>query len=71
MKNPYIIYDVDRNHRVTITFKKILYPPELSLNGKRKTESAWIIKKDYIELNVSMVESESPMPVDKFILYKN
>jgi len=71
VENPYILYDIDRDHDVKITFKKILYPPELSLTGVRKTDGAWIIKRDYIELNISMVEHESPMVVEEFLLYKN
>jgi len=71
VENPYMIYNIERDHEVKITFKKILYPPELSLTGVRKTDGAWIIKRDYIELNILMVEHENPMVVDEFVLYKN
>ena len=54
-----------------VTLKKILYPPSLSLKGERKTENAWIIQKDYVELKISITEHESPMLVSDYILSKS
>jgi len=71
VSNPYIIHDIQEDHQVDITFKKILYPPVLTLTGVRKSEKAWIIEKDYADLSVSITEHESPMPVSAYVLYKN
>ncbi|MEN8223630.1 MAG: SBBP repeat-containing protein, partial [Acidobacteriota bacterium] len=68
--NPYVIKNITEDHRVEITFKRILYPPVLSLTGERKTEKAWIIKKDYTELNISITEDEYPMVVAAYTLFK-
>ena len=70
ISNPYIIQDVQEKHYIQISFKKILYPPELHLSGNRETETSWIISKDYVQLNISMKEHESPIPVNKYVLYK-
>ncbi len=71
VSNPYIINDIQGDHTVEITFKRILYPPVLSLTGVRKTEKAWIIQKDYAELKISISEHEYPEVVSAYVLYKN
>jgi len=71
ISNPYIISNIGEDHKVEIIFKKILYPPQLVLTGIRKTERAWIISKDYIEMKLDVIEHESPMATSAFILYKS
>lgn len=69
--NPYIIYDVREAHNVVVTFKHNTYPPVLGLEGDRKTESAWIIMKDYVELNILISEHlQYPKEVSEYVLYK-
>ena len=71
VSNPYVIKDIQEDHTVEITFKKILYPPVLSLTGVKKIEKAWIVQKGYSELKISITENESPMVVSAYVLYKN
>ncbi|KAF5434668.1 Beta-propeller repeat-containing protein, partial [Candidatus Methanophagaceae archaeon] len=70
--NPYVIYNIREDHEVFITFKRIKYPPVLSLTGERKTERSWIITKDFAELHISITEHETdPVEVLKYVLYKS
>ena len=71
VSNPYIINDIQEDHTVEITFKRILYPPALSLTGVKKVEKAWIVQKGYSELKILITEHESPMVVSAYVLYKN
>lgn len=69
--NPYIIPDVEEDHELEIYFRLIQYPPELFLMGERKADGAWIVKKEYGELTITIKEHEvSPMEISAFILYK-
>jgi hypothetical protein len=47
--NPYIIENVTEDHLVIVSFKLSI---KLSMTGVKKTERAWIIKRDYGELNI-------------------
>ncbi|MEN8154548.1 MAG: SBBP repeat-containing protein [Acidobacteriota bacterium] len=72
ISNPYVINNVKEVHNVVVTFKQKSYPPTLTLTGERKTERAWIITKDYAELNISITEHpENPTPVASYNLLKN
>ena len=71
VSNPYVISDIQEDHTVEISFKKILYPPVLSLTGEKKVEKAWIVQKGYSELDILITEHDSPMIVSSYVLYKN
>ena len=71
VSNPCIICNVQEDHNVEISFQLKTYPPQLLLSGSRKTESSWIIEKDYIELDISIIKNERPMDVSEIILYKS
>jgi len=71
ISNPYVITEIGEDHMVEIYFKKILYPPILSLTGVKKSVRSWLIEKGYSELEISITENESPLSVSAYILYKN
>jgi hypothetical protein len=64
--NPYIIENVIEDHLVVVSFKVYI---RLSMTGVRKTERAWIIKRDYGELNF-LVDNPSQVNVSKYVIYK-
>jgi hypothetical protein len=69
--NPYVCCSVCENHNVVVTFEPETFPPAIDLTAVRKTESAWIIRKDYGEINIEITEHAThPMEVAKFILYR-
>lgn len=71
VSNPYIIYNLDRNHDVAVAFAPDLYPPVINLAAVSKTEQVWIIKKDYGEVSISIVEHAThPLEVARYILYR-
>jgi hypothetical protein len=71
INNPYVTNNVQEDHTVVVTFRHIIYPPTLTLTGERKTERAWIIKRDYSVLTILIEEHPTyPKEVSKFILYK-
>ena len=71
ISNPYMIHNVRENHEVVVTFAPDLYAPTILLNAVRKTERAWIIRKDYAEVGITISEHPAyPIPVSKYILYR-
>lgn len=69
--NPYCCYDVRDNHNVVVSFALAGYPPTIQLSAVRRTEQAWIVKKDYGEITISITEHPSdPMPVARYVLYR-
>ncbi len=69
--NPYVITNVRDSHNVVVTFVQAGVPPTINLSAARKTEQAWIIKKDYGEISISITEHPTdPMAVARYILYR-
>ncbi len=50
-------------------FVVVFKPIVLNISGKRKTERAWIINRNYAELNL-LVENPSQVNVSKYVIYK-
>ncbi len=69
--NPYWVYDVMEYHDVQVYFTKIKNAPVLTLSGVRRSESSWTMTRDYVDLNISIVEDERPIEVSDFTLYRN
>ncbi|MEN8221823.1 MAG: hypothetical protein ABFR36_01080, partial [Acidobacteriota bacterium] len=71
ISNPYVINNIKEVHNVVVSFRHVSYPPALAITGERKTERAWILTKDYAELNISITEHpENPTPVASYLLLK-
>ncbi len=57
ISNPYKIENVTEDHDVFVKFKPMI---AVSLSGERKTEKAWIIRKEYGKLDI-MISNPSGM----------
>ncbi len=69
--SPYVIRNVQNNHGVVVVFEPDDYPPTINLTAARKTEKAWIIQKEYREINIEITEHPTnPMDVSRYILYR-
>ena len=66
ISNPYIIKNVRENHRVVVRFKRMV---TLTLSGERKTERAWIIRRDYGKLTLNIEDPGNA--ATKFIIQKS
>jgi hypothetical protein len=71
INNPYTINHVNENHHIVVTFDHELYPPEMILIAKRKTEQAWIVNRDYAQIELFITEHpQYPMPVSKYMVVR-
>jgi hypothetical protein len=66
LKNPYMSYKGGCEDAFVAVFKPIII---LNISGARKTEKAWIINRDYAELNL-LVDNISKVNVSKYVIYK-
>ncbi len=64
--NPYRITNVRENHIVVVRFARKI---KLSLAGERKTEKAWIIRKDYGKLYMTVKGSLND--VSRFVIQRS
>ncbi|MBE0665240.1 MAG: hypothetical protein IH584_05400, partial [Candidatus Aminicenantes bacterium] len=69
--NPYIISNVKEDHNVVVTFVPEGYPPTLEISAVRKSETSWLIDKDYGEITLNITEHPTkPIVISKYVLYR-
>ena len=64
LQNPYMNYQGDYDTFV------VVFKPIIIISGARKTERAWIINRDYGELNLLVIDPQSLVNVSKYVIYR-